>query len=164
MCSSDLDASGQGGVYGPGDSIVAPRGWSGTWKQASPITKFAVSYQSSESAVDLSGGASAGQTWFNQHVAPKLVGNGCHACHATGYVLPNVLVYEQLLPYLGMGWTRDDNVLIYKLANLRSIAPDRDTHVGGRRCATPDAEPCATLKAWWDREFGAGMEQPQHVE
>jgi hypothetical protein len=58
-----------------------------------------------------------------------------------------------------MGWTRDNNVLIYKMANLRSIAPDRDTHVGGRRCATPDVEPCATFRTWWDREFGQGQEQ-----
>jgi len=104
-------------------------------------------------------GPGAAKDWFYQHVAPRLIENGCHACHATGHVLPNVLVYEQLLPYLGMGWTRDDNVLLYKMANLRSIAPDRDTHVGGQRCATRDVEPCATFKTWWDREFGAAQER-----
>lgn len=41
------DAAGQGGTYGPGDSITTPRGWTGTWKQASPVTKIAVSYDSS---------------------------------------------------------------------------------------------------------------------
>lgn len=103
--------------------------------------------------------APAGKAWFAGHVLPRLVENGCHACHATGHVVPNVLVYEQLLPYLGMGWTRDDNVLIYKMANLRSISPERDTHVGGQRCASPEAEPCATFRVWWDREFGPMRER-----
>lgn len=38
------DRDGRGGVYGPGDAMVTPTGWTGTWQQASPITKFAVSY------------------------------------------------------------------------------------------------------------------------
>lgn len=44
------DAAGHGGVYGPGDAITTPKGWTGTWRQASPITKIAVSYDSSERA------------------------------------------------------------------------------------------------------------------
>lgn len=41
------DGAGQGGVYGPGDSITTPNGWTGTWRQASAITKIAVAYDSS---------------------------------------------------------------------------------------------------------------------
>lgn len=44
------DVAGHGGVYGPGDSIATPKGWTGIWKQASPITKIAVSYDSSDRA------------------------------------------------------------------------------------------------------------------
>jgi uncharacterized cupin superfamily protein len=44
------DAAGHGGVYGPGDSITTPQGWTGIWKQASPVTKIAVSYDSSDRA------------------------------------------------------------------------------------------------------------------
>ena len=38
------DKDGSSRVYGPGDSIVMPRGFTGTWKQLSPIRKISVSY------------------------------------------------------------------------------------------------------------------------
>jgi hypothetical protein len=104
-------------------------------------------------AVDYS--ARPGKAFFEEQVLPKLFGNGCALCHTPGrgYVRPAV-TYRDLLPYLAMGQAADNNVLIYKMANQRSFAPDRPAHIGGQRCASEDAEPCKTLKAWWDVEFG----------
>ena len=42
------DAQGRGKVYGPGDMILMPKGFSGTWRQLSPIRKISVTYGWSE--------------------------------------------------------------------------------------------------------------------
>lgn len=39
-----LDAEGMGRIYGPGDAIVMPKGFSGTWRQLGPLKKIAVVY------------------------------------------------------------------------------------------------------------------------
>ena len=39
---TDEDGSSQ--IYGPGDAIVMPKGFTGTWRQLSPIKKIHVSY------------------------------------------------------------------------------------------------------------------------
>ncbi len=95
-----------------------------------------------------------GRKFFLENVLPRLGENGCPSCHAVGYMRPNVTRYEELLRRLAIGDSADSSVVIYKLANLRSFAPDRPTHPGGQRCATPDSEPCKTLKRWWEIEFG----------
>ena len=104
-------------------------------------------------AVDYS--ARPGKAFFDEQVLPKLFANGCALCHipGRGYVRPEI-TYQELLPYLAMGQAADNNVLIYKMANQRSAASDPPTHTGGQRCASEDAEPCKTLKAWWVVEFG----------
>jgi uncharacterized cupin superfamily protein len=38
------DAEGRGRIYGPGDAIVMPKGFTGTWRQLGPIKKIAVVY------------------------------------------------------------------------------------------------------------------------
>jgi len=38
------DASGKSQVYGPGDAIVIPRGFSGRWRQLNSIEMFTVTY------------------------------------------------------------------------------------------------------------------------
>jgi uncharacterized cupin superfamily protein len=38
------DASGHSRIYGPGDALVMPRGFTGTWRQLSDIRKMQVSY------------------------------------------------------------------------------------------------------------------------
>ncbi len=53
-----------------------------------------------------------------------------------------------------MGRGPMDNVLVFKLANLKSFGKDRPAHVGGQRCDSPDSEPCASIMAWWTAEFG----------
>ena len=35
---------GSSPIYGPGDAIVMPKGFTGTWRQLSPIKKIHVSY------------------------------------------------------------------------------------------------------------------------
>ena len=97
---------------------------------------------------------SAGEAFFNDQVLPQLSVNGCATCHAQNYVRPQVFEYRELLPFLGMGSSARDNVLIYKMANLRSIALNRPAHPGGQRCSSIDAEPCRTFQAWWRAEFG----------
>jgi uncharacterized cupin superfamily protein len=37
-------AGGESRVYGPGDMILMPRGFTGTWRQLSPIRKISVTY------------------------------------------------------------------------------------------------------------------------
>lgn len=96
----------------------------------------------------------AGERFFDERVLPAIAENGCPVCHAQNYVRPRVLEYRELLPYLGMGTSETGNVLIYKMANLRSISPDRPAHPGGKRCATIDSEPCLTFREWWRIEFG----------
>lgn len=95
-----------------------------------------------------------GQEFFLEEVLPKLADNGCLSCHAVGYLRPNVSVYEELLRRLAIGDSPENNVVIYKIANLRGIAPDRPNHPGGQRCESIDAEPCKTIRRWWRIEFG----------
>ena len=97
-------------------------------------------------------------------VLPKLGENmgeaqtSCLSCHGVGYLRPNLNVYEELLRRLAIGDSPENNAVIYKIANLRSIAPDRPNHPGGLRCESIDAEPCKTIRQWWRIEFGGGEE------
>jgi hypothetical protein len=95
-----------------------------------------------------------GRLFFRESVLPKLAENGCLSCHAVGYLRPNVTVYEELLRRLAIGDSPENNVVIYKIANIRSIAPERPNHPGGQRCANIDAEPCKSIRQWWEIEFG----------
>jgi uncharacterized protein len=38
------DEDGSAKIYGPGDAIVMPKGFNGTWRQLSPIKKINISY------------------------------------------------------------------------------------------------------------------------
>ncbi len=98
----------------------------------------------------------AGRRFFYERVLPRMIENGCPACHGAGYVRPQVTVYEDALPFLAMGDAPESSILLYKIANLRSIAPDRPTHVGGQRCVSLATEPCLTISQWWQVEFGKG--------
>jgi uncharacterized cupin superfamily protein len=40
------DEDGSSKIYGPGDAIVMPKGFNGTWRQLSPIRKIHVTYPS----------------------------------------------------------------------------------------------------------------------
>jgi hypothetical protein len=101
-----------------------------------------------------------GRQFFLQSVLPKLGENmgeaetSCLSCHGVGYLRPNLNVYEELLRRLAIGDSPENNAVIYKVANLRSIAPDRPNHPGGPRCESIDAEPCKTIRQWWRIEFG----------
>jgi hypothetical protein len=95
-----------------------------------------------------------GKNFFYERVLPRMAENGCPACHNIGYIRPRVTAYEDALPFLAMGRSPEESVLLYKIANLRSIAPDRPAHMGGQRCASLDAEPCRTIVEWWKIEFG----------
>jgi len=103
-----------------------------------------------------------GREFFLLSVLPKLgenmgeTGTSCLSCHGVGYLRPNLNVYEELLRRLAIGDSSENNAVIYKIANLRSIAPDRPNHPGGLRCETVDAEPCKTIRQWWEIEFGGG--------
>jgi hypothetical protein len=97
---------------------------------------------------------SAGKDFFLTNVAAKLAENGCPMCHAVGYVEPNVMIYEHLLPYLAMGDSPEKTPVIRKIANLRAFRPDIPTHVGGPRCETLESEPCKSIIQWWQVEFG----------
>jgi hypothetical protein len=102
----------------------------------------------------------AGSVFFEKNVVPRLAENGCPMCHAVGYVQPNVLVYEELLPYLAMGDAPEKTPVIRKIANLRAIRPDLPTHPGGQRCETVKSEPCRTIVEWWHVEFGSVSSAP----
>jgi hypothetical protein len=102
-------------------------------------------------------GRAEGRHFFEQQVVPKLAENGCPMCHAVGYVHPNVIVYEELLPYLAMGDAPEKTPVIRKIANLRAIRPDLPTHPGGQRCETIKTEPCSTIVEWWNVEFGRAV-------
>ena len=99
---------------------------------------------------------STGKTFFNGQVLPKLAENGCTVCHmpGAGYVRPE-MSYDGLFPFLAIGQAADNNVLMFKIANQRSFAPDQPNHPGGKRCETEDSDPCKTIKAWWAVEFGS---------
>ena len=102
-----------------------------------------------------SGESMEGRRFYYDKVLPQLAQNGCPSCHAVGYMHPNVTVYEEILRRLAIGDSPTNNAVIYKIANLRSIAPNRPEHPGGQRCATVDSEPCASIQQWWQIEFGA---------
>ncbi len=95
-----------------------------------------------------------GKAFFHSNVLPRLAENGCFQCHARGYVRPNVTVYEELLKRLAIGDSAENNVVIYKMTNLRSFNAYIPNHPGGQRCATIDDEPCKSIRQWWDIEFG----------
>ena len=101
-----------------------------------------------------------GERFYYEHVLPRLVENGCSECHAAGYLRPNVGLYSDVLRRLAIGDSPLNNAVIFKIANLRSIAPDRPNHPGGQRCATVEAEPCRTIIRWWSIEFGGKEGQP----
>jgi uncharacterized cupin superfamily protein len=42
------DDLGRGKIYGPGDMILMPRGFNGTWRQLGPIRKISVTYDWTE--------------------------------------------------------------------------------------------------------------------
>jgi hypothetical protein len=98
---------------------------------------------------------SKGKRFFNQRVLPALAANGCFTCHtpAPGDVHP-AIQYEHLLPYLAMGQSASNNILMLKLANPRSFKAQQPEHVGGQRCSSEGAEPCKSIQAWWRIEFG----------
>lgn len=96
---------------------------------------------------------SQGEIFYINDVLPKLSENGCLKCHAKGYMNPTVS-YESMLRRLAIGDSAENNVVIYKLANVRSFSPQIPNHPGGQRCATIDAEPCKTIRQWWQIEFG----------
>jgi hypothetical protein len=102
----------------------------------------------------------AGERFYYEKVLPRLVENGCPKCHATGYLRPNVGRYSEVLRRLAIGDSPVNNAVIYKIANLGSIAPDRPNHPGGQRCASIEVEPCKTVMAWWSIEFGSAGQQP----
>ena len=99
-----------------------------------------------------------GKAFFNTNVLPRLSENGCFACHARGYLRPNVTKYEELIRRLAIGDSAENNAVIYKIANIRSISPEIPNHPGGQRCTNIDAEPCKSIRQWWEIEFG-NMEQ-----
>ena len=95
-----------------------------------------------------------GKTFYQKNVLPRLAENDCLKCHARGYVRPNVTVYEELLRRLAIGDSAVNNAVIYKIANIRSISPMIPNHPGGQRCSSIDAEPCKSIRQWWEIEFG----------
>lgn len=101
---------------------------------------------------------SAGKTFFNEQVLPRLAENGCVFCHmpGAGYVRPE-MSYDGLFPFLAMGQAADNNVLMFKIANQRSFAPDQPNHPGGKRCKDENTDPCKIVRAWWKVEFGDGF-------
>lgn len=94
-----------------------------------------------------------GKVFFQVSVLPKLAEYGCVKCHARGYVRPNVTQYEELIRRLAIGDSAENNVVIYKLANLRSFSPEIPNHPGGQRCNTIHDEPCRSIREWWNIEF-----------
>lgn len=95
-----------------------------------------------------------GKAFFLSDVLPRMAENGCFKCHARGYVRPNVTVYEELIRRLAIGDSAENNAVIYKIANIRSVSPEIPNHPGGQRCANIDAEPCKSIRQWWEIEFG----------
>lgn len=95
-----------------------------------------------------------GRAFFHSNVLPRMAENGCVKCHARGYLRPNVIVYEELLRRLAIGDSAENNAVIYKIANIRSISPEIPNHPGGQRCSGIDSEPCKSIRQWWEIEFG----------
>ena len=102
---------------------------------------------------NVDGFVGAGDTFYLQQVLPKLSENGCVKCHARGYMRPT-MSYQSMLSRLAIGDSAENNAVIYKIANVRSFAPEIPNHPGGQRCATIDAEPCKSIRQWWQIEFG----------
>lgn len=94
-----------------------------------------------------------GEIFYLNNVLPKLAENGCLKCHARGYMEPS-MSYESMLRRLAIGDSAENNIVIYKLANIRSFSPQIPNHPGGQRCATIDVEPCISIRQWWQVEFG----------
>ena len=94
-----------------------------------------------------------GKVFYLNHVLPKLSENGCLKCHARGYMRPTIS-YESMFRRLAIGDSAENNVVIYKIANVRSFSKQIPNHPGGQRCATIDAEPCKSIRQWWEIEFG----------
>jgi hypothetical protein len=94
-----------------------------------------------------------GEMFYQENVSPMFAQNGCLKCHARGYIRPNIS-YESMLRRLAIGDSAENNVLIYKIGNVRSFSSNIPTHPGGQRCATLDTEPCKTVRQWWAIEFG----------
>ena len=51
----------------------------------------------------------------------------------------------------------ENNIVIYKIANIRSINPQIPNHPGGQRCLTIEDEPCKAIRQWWEIEFGSNI-------
>ncbi len=94
----------------------------------------------------------SGEAFYLQHVLPKLSENGCVKCHARGYMRPT-MSYQSMFSRLAIGDSAENNAVIYKIANVRSVAPQIPNHPGGQRCATIDVEPCKSIRQWWQIEF-----------
>jgi len=94
-----------------------------------------------------------GEIFYLNNVLPKLSENGCLKCHARGYMEPS-MSYESMLRRLAIGDSAENNIVIYKIANVRSFSPQIPNHPGGQRCATIDVEPCISIRQWWQVEFG----------
>ena len=94
-----------------------------------------------------------GEMFYQENVSPMFAQNGCLKCHARGYIRPNIS-YESMLRRLAIGDSADNNVLVYKIGNVRSFSSSIPNHPGGQRCATLDTEPCKAVRQWWAIEFG----------
>ena len=94
-----------------------------------------------------------GEMFYQENVSPMFAQNGCLKCHARGYIRPNIS-YESMLRRLAIGDSAENNVLVYKIGNVRSFSSNIPNHPGGQRCATLDKEPCKTVRQWWAIEFG----------
>ena len=94
-----------------------------------------------------------GEMFYQENVSPMFAQNGCLKCHARGYIRPNIS-YESMLRRLAIGDSAENNVLVYKIGNVRSFSSNIPNHPGGQRCATLDTEPCKTVRQWWAIEFG----------
>jgi hypothetical protein len=94
-----------------------------------------------------------GEMFYQENVSPMFAQNGCLKCHARGYIRPNIS-YESMLRRLAIGDSAENNVLVYKIGNVRSFSSNIPNHPGGQRCATLDTEPCKAVRQWWAIEFG----------
>jgi hypothetical protein len=108
---------------------------------------------SEENKQEANNSIAEGKAFYQENVSPKFAQNGCMKCHARGYIRPNIS-YESMLRRLAIGDSAENNVLIYKIGNVRSFSSNIPNHPGGQRCATLDTEPCKTVRQWWAIEFG----------
>jgi|TARA_B110000259_G_scaffold169282_1_gene199099 hypothetical protein len=117
------------------------------------LCSFSLATGSEENKEEVNNSIGKGEIFYLQNVLTKFAQNGCLKCHARGYIRPNIS-YEPMLRRLAIGDSDENNVLIYKIGNIRSFSPEIPNHPGGQRCATIDAEPCKTVRQWWNIEFG----------